>query len=100
VREHLVDSAGCPLDLRRSFAIDDPEGQMRAFFVTSGYLHIRSVFTPEEVAFYGTEVDRCRARMISGDGGLHADASSRLASVDIRGVTGTRCASEPRRDGE
>ena len=68
VLEHLVDSAGRPLDLHRSFAIGDPEDEMRAFFVTLGYLHIRSVFTPEEIAFYGAEVEHCRARTTSGDG--------------------------------
>jgi hypothetical protein len=68
VRERLVDGAGRPLDLQRSFAIDDPEDEMRAFFDATGYLHVRSVFTPEEVAFYGAEVERCRAQTTPGDG--------------------------------
>lgn len=68
VRERLVDGAGRPLDLQRSFAADDSEDEMRAFFDATGYLHVRAVFTPEEVAFYGAEVERCRARTTPGDG--------------------------------
>lgn len=68
VRERLVDGAGRPLDLQRSFAADDPEEEMRAFFAATGYLHVRSVFTPEEVAYYGAEVERCRAGTAPGDG--------------------------------
>ncbi|HVN41122.1 MAG TPA: phytanoyl-CoA dioxygenase family protein [Myxococcota bacterium] len=68
VRERLVDRAGRPLELHRSFEVGDPEDEMRAFFDTTGYLHIRSVFTREEVAFYGAEVERCRARTRPDDG--------------------------------
>jgi hypothetical protein len=68
VRERLVDGAGRPLDLQRSFAADDPEDEMRAFFDATGYLHVRAVFTPEEVAHYGAEVERCRAHTTPGDG--------------------------------
>ena len=68
VRERLVDRAGRPLDLHRSFAPGDEEAEMRAFFAATGYLHVRSVFTPEEVAFYGAEVEHCRAGSTPGDG--------------------------------
>jgi hypothetical protein len=68
VRERLVDAAGRPLDLKRSFAPDAPEDGMRAFLATAGYLHVRGVFKPAEVAFWGDEVERCRARTTPGDG--------------------------------
>ena len=68
VRERLVDRARRPLDLHRSFTTGDPEDELRAFFLATGYLHIRSVFTPEEVAFYGAEVEHCRARTTPDDG--------------------------------
>jgi hypothetical protein len=79
VRDRLVDEAGRPLDLQRSFAADDPEDEMRAFFDATGYLHVRAVFTPEEVAFFGAEVERCRARTTPGDGDSwwSVDASGR-----------------------
>jgi hypothetical protein len=68
VRERLVDHAGRPLDLQRSFAASDPEDAMRAFFAATGYLHVRAVFTPGEVALYGAEVEHCRARTTPDDG--------------------------------
>jgi len=68
VREALVDHAGRPLDLHRSFASGDPEDEMRAFFLATGYLHVRSVFSPEEVARYAAEVEHCRARTRPDDG--------------------------------
>ncbi len=67
VRDTLVDDAGQPLDLRRSFRVEDPDAEMRAFLATAGYLHIRGVFTPGEVAFYGAEIERCRAATTPGD---------------------------------
>jgi len=63
----LVDRDGRQLDLHRSFAVDDDEHDMRWYLETAGYLHIRSVFTPEEVAFYGDEVERCRTKTTPGD---------------------------------
>jgi Phytanoyl-CoA dioxygenase (PhyH) len=68
VWDTLVDRRGEPLDLRRSFSVDEPEDEMRHFFETAGYLHIRSVFTTAEVARFGTEVEHCRARTMPGDG--------------------------------
>ncbi len=67
VRETLVDREGSPLDLHRSFEVDDHEDEMREFLATMGYLHIRAVFSPEEVARYGAEVERCRAHTTAGD---------------------------------
>jgi hypothetical protein len=67
VWETLVDHDGSRLDLHRSFSVDDPEDEMRAFLATAGYLHITAVFSPEEVAFYGAEVEHCRAHTTPGD---------------------------------
>jgi hypothetical protein len=67
VSETLVDNGGNPLDLHRSFQVDDPEAEMHEFLATTGYLHIRAVFSPEEVALYGAEVERCRTYTTPGD---------------------------------
>lgn len=67
VWETLVDRGGSPLDLHRSFQVDDPEAEMREFLATTGYLHVRAVFSLEEVACYGAEVERCRAHTTPGD---------------------------------
>jgi hypothetical protein len=68
VWDTLVDQHGAPLDLLRSFAVDDPEDELRHFLLTAGFLHIRDVFTAEEVAHYGAEVERCRAHTTPDDG--------------------------------
>jgi hypothetical protein len=64
----LVDRDGLPLDLHRSFTIDDSEDDLREYFNTAGYLHIRDVFSPDEVELLGAEVERCRANTTPGDG--------------------------------
>jgi hypothetical protein len=68
VWDTLVDRHGAPLDLLRSFAVDDPEDDLRDFLLTAGYLHVRDVFTADEVAHYGAEVERCRAHTTPDDG--------------------------------
>jgi hypothetical protein len=67
VWESLVDREGNALDLGRSFAATDSPDAMRDDLETAGYLHIRSVFTREEVARYAAEVERCRERTTPGD---------------------------------
>jgi Phytanoyl-CoA dioxygenase (PhyH) len=67
VWETLVDRDGSRLDLARSFQVGDAEDDMREFLATMGYLHVRAVFSPEEVAFFGAEVERCRAHTMPGD---------------------------------
>ena len=59
VRETLVDRAGDPLDLHRAFAAHDDVDEMRHFLDRAGYLHIKAVFTAEEVERYS---DRGRTR--------------------------------------
>lgn len=67
VRDTLVDRAGAPLDLHRTFASGDDPEEMRHFLVTAGYLHVKAVFTPAEVAQWGAEVERSRERTTPGD---------------------------------
>ena len=64
----LIDRNGQPLDLKRSFTVDDSDDDLRDYFTTAGYLHIRGVFTADEVAQLSTEVERCRANTTPGDG--------------------------------
>lgn len=63
----LVDRDGAPLDLRKRFRPDDDREEMRHFFETAGFLHIEGVFTADEVARYGEEVERVRALTPPGD---------------------------------
>ena len=64
----LIDRNGQPLDLKRSFTVDDSDDDLRDYFTTAGYLHIRGVFTADEVELLSAEVERCRANTTPGDG--------------------------------
>jgi hypothetical protein len=66
--DQLVDRSGRRLELGRSFAADTPDDVLREFLTTMGYLHVREVFTPDEIALLGSEVERCRAGTLPGDG--------------------------------
>jgi hypothetical protein len=63
----LVDRTGAPLDLHRAFSIDDDPDEMRHFFRLAGYLHLKAVFTRDEVERYGAEVEFARQRTTPED---------------------------------
>ena len=67
VWETLVDRAGQPLDLGRSFPADADREEMAHFLRTAGYLHVTGVYTPEEIATFGAEVEHVRSRTTPGD---------------------------------
>src|SRR3954451_22093983 len=46
----LIDAAGAPLALDRSFAADAPLDEMGDFLERAGYLHLEGVFTEDEMA--------------------------------------------------
>jgi hypothetical protein len=55
----LRDRDGAPLDLHRSFSLDDDDpADLAHFLQTAGFLHVRGVFTPAEVASLRDEVER------------------------------------------
>jgi hypothetical protein len=64
----LIDRQGRPYELGHSFAADAPMDEMRDFFATMGYLHVRGVFDAGEIAILGNEVERARAGTTPGDG--------------------------------
>jgi ectoine hydroxylase-related dioxygenase (phytanoyl-CoA dioxygenase family) len=63
----LVDRGGEPLDLHHAFHPDDDRDEMRHFLATAGYLHIRGVFTADEIAEYSAAVEHVRALTAPGD---------------------------------
>jgi hypothetical protein len=67
-RLDLRDREGQPLDLRRAFTLTDDPADMRHFLDACGYIHIRSVFTQEEVDELRDEVERQAARAVPNDG--------------------------------
>ena len=67
VWDTLVDRDGRPLDLFQAFRPDSNRDEMRHFLKTVGYLHIKGVYTPEEAATFGAEVEVVRAKTSPGD---------------------------------
>jgi hypothetical protein len=49
------------VDLRRVFTLDAGDAELRAFLDVTGFLHVAGVFTREEMAVLGAEVDRLAA---------------------------------------
>ncbi len=62
------DRAGAPLDLRRSFALDDDPAEMRHFLLEAGFLHLAAVFAEEEMAAVSADMDRAAPSYRDGDG--------------------------------
>src|SRR4051794_2699303 len=46
------------VDLSRSFTLADRDDDMKAFLHATGFIHVRSVFTSEEIRSIGREVER------------------------------------------
>jgi hypothetical protein len=76
----LLDRVGSPLDLERSFSLDDDPADAAHFLQTTGYLHLRAVFGADEVAALRREVED-RAAAASPD-----DASSGHWTRDADGA--------------
>ncbi|MBM3661103.1 MAG: hypothetical protein FJW95_16595 [Actinobacteria bacterium] len=67
VWETLVDRDGQPLDLARTFTVDDDREEMRHFLAVAGYVHVKAVFTADEVARLAAEVEHVRSLTTPGD---------------------------------
>lgn len=66
-RADFVDRDGTKLDLDRSFAIDDDPADLAHFLDQAGFLHVRSVFTADEMRVLSAEIDRWRDQMTPDD---------------------------------
>jgi hypothetical protein len=56
------------VDLTRSFSLDDPDDALRDFLDANGFLHVRDVFTADEIAALRAEVERGRSAATPDDG--------------------------------
>jgi hypothetical protein len=63
----LRDRDGAPLDLHRSFTLDDDPADLRHFLLTTGFAHVRSVIPAGELAAIVAEVERLQAAARPGD---------------------------------
>ena len=77
----LVEKDGSPLDLHRSFTLDDDADDSGWFLEQAGFLHVRGVFDEAEMAAVGADLDACLSECTPDDGeswwATDADASSR-----------------------
>jgi hypothetical protein len=63
----LTAADGTPLDLEAGFTLDSPPDEVRRFFRATGFVHIRGVFSPDEMAGVVSEVERLAAMARPGD---------------------------------
>ena len=59
---------GEPLDLSRSFTIDDDREEVARFLAEAGFLHITDVFEPDEMARVSRDIDEWIAKATPDDG--------------------------------
>ena len=63
----FADRDGSPLDLNRSFTLADDPAEPAHFLAEAGFLHLRGVFTHDEMDVLSAEIDRWRAEMDPDD---------------------------------
>ena len=64
----FADVDGGPLDLDRTFDVDDDRDEMAHFLTEAGFLHLREVFEPDEMAAVAADIDTWLARATPDDG--------------------------------
>lgn len=88
---HLTDRAGAPLDLERSFTLDDDPKELAHFLQTAGFLHVRNVFDATEIDALRVEVEQRAAEARpddarSGHWTRDVDGSSVIANLKYGAV--------------
>lgn len=63
----LEDRDGRPLDPRRAFAPDEDAEDMAHFLRTAGYLHVRGLFSPDEIERFRARAEQARREAVKGD---------------------------------
>jgi hypothetical protein len=61
-------AAVADVELARTFTLDDDPAELASFLGTTGFLHVREVFTAEEIATVSAEVERFRRQATPDDG--------------------------------
>jgi Phytanoyl-CoA dioxygenase (PhyH) len=64
----FTDREGNALDLRRSFGADDDPAEQSHFLAEAGFLHLRNVFTAEEMAEVSADITAALPRYVPDDG--------------------------------
>ena len=89
VQQTLVDRAGASLDLHRGFSVDDDVDEMRHYFEVAGFLHMKAVFTHDELDRYRAEVESARHQTTPDDPmswwSLNADGEKVVSRINYLG---------------
>ncbi|MBK5288521.1 MAG: phytanoyl-CoA dioxygenase family protein [Acidimicrobiia bacterium] len=64
----FTDLDGGPLDLSRTFTVDDDREEMAHFLAQAGFLHLRQVFDRSVMDAIGADIDECIGRATPDDG--------------------------------
>lgn len=64
----FADTDGTPLDLHRGFDADAPDEELAHFLGEAGYLHLRGVFSEDEMAQISRDMDEAFPRYSPDDG--------------------------------
>lgn len=75
---------GGELDLDRTFTLDDDPEEVGHFLAQAGFLHLRGVFDPSEMAAVDADLDECLARATPDDGESWWAQDAQGASVPVR----------------
>jgi hypothetical protein len=67
VQATLVSQDGAPLALDRTFRSNDSAQEMAHYLQTMGYLHVKAVFSNDEIERLHGEAERCMAQSVPGD---------------------------------
>lgn len=91
---HTPGSIRVPDELDRSFSLDDDPAEAREFLLAAGFLHLRGVFRPDEMAAVSAEMDAAAPSYSQGDGNSWwarledgSDALVRMQRFDHRSPT-------------
>jgi hypothetical protein len=91
---HTPGSIRVPDELDRSFSLDDDPTEAREFLLAAGFLHLRGVFSPGEMAAVSAEMDAAVPSYAQGDGNSWwarledgSDALVRMQRFDHRSPT-------------
>jgi hypothetical protein len=63
-----ADEVELTVDLGRSFTLDDDPAEIRAFLEDAGFVHLRGVFSPDEMAQISADMDTAAETYAPGDG--------------------------------
>lgn len=78
------DRDGSPLDLRRSFELSDDRSEVAHFLEEAGFLHIRNVFTQEEMDAVADDLDVALSQAKDDDGASWWAGDSSGAQQPVR----------------